>query len=374
MSVTHPSSTDTFSLALDARRWGRTGLGRYQSELYRALHACAPGVRLTLAGGPAAQAAATALDAHHLPYSAGLYSASEQLLGGRAMRAAGADLYHFPHYAVPFTAPRPFVVTVLDLIHFQFPQLFGRAKVAIAERVLERAVTRAARVICISESTRRDLLGIVPSVRERADVIHLGVSERFAPASPEAVEAARRKLGVQRFVLSAGDREPYKRYDVAAAAFRRLRARDATLHFVVYGERGPSGVADPPGTVRVEHLADEELVALYSGAECLLFPSSYEGFGLPPLEAMACGCPVICGRGSSLDEVFAGAALQVNAADAAEVADGAWLMISDPEARAAAVARGRAHAARFDWRATAARTLDVFRLALGAWPGPMRDR
>ena len=369
MSVTPLSSTDTFSLALDARRWGRTGLGRYQSELYRAFRACAPGVRLTLAGGPAARAAAAELHAGHVPYDSGLYSVSEQLLGGRAMRAAAADLYHFPHYAVPFAAPQPFVVTVLDLIHFRFPRLFGRAKVAIAQRVLERAVTRAARVICISESTRRDLLAIVPSVRERAHVIHLGVSGRFAPSSPEAVEAARRKLGVQRFVLSAGDREPYKRYDVAAAAFDRLRARDAALHFVVYGERGPSGVADPPGTVRVERLSDEELVTLYSGAECLLFPSSYEGFGLPPLEAMACGCPVVCGRGSSLDEVFAGAALQVNAADAAEVADAAWLLVSDSDARAAAIARGRAHAARFTWRATALRTLDVFRLALGVSPG-----
>jgi glycosyltransferase involved in cell wall biosynthesis len=354
-----------FSVALDARRWGRTGLGRYQSELYRALRSSAPGLRLTLAGGEAAATAAASLGAHHLQYDAPLYSPTEQLFGGRTLRAAAADLYHFPHYAVPFSAPRPFVVSVLDLIHFQLPDLFGRAKVAVARRVLQRAVTRAARVICISEATRRDLVRLLPAVEDRTHVIHLGVSARFAPASLGIVDALRRKLGVRRYVLSAGDREPYKRYDVAAAAFERIRAWDASLSFVVFGERGPSGVGDPPGTVRVDYVSDDDLVALYTGAECLLFPSAYEGFGLPPLEAMACGCPVVCGRGSSLDEVFADAATQVDAANAAEVADAAWLLLSDRDARADAARRGRTRAASFQWSDTARKTLDVFALALG---------
>ena len=322
-------------------------------------------MRLTLAGGDAAATAAAALGACHLPFDAPLYSPTEQVFGGRALRAAAADLYHFPHYAVPFSAPSPFVVSVLDLIHFRFADLFGRVKVAVARRVLERAVTRAARVICISEATRRDLVELVPGVDDRTHVIHLGVSERFTPASPDTVDALKRKLGVRRYVLSAGDREPYKRYDVAAAAFDRIRAWDASLSFVVFGERGPSGVDDPPGTVRVDYVSDEDLVALYSGAECLLFPSAYEGFGLPPLEAMACGCPVVCGRGSSLDELFVGAATQVDAANASEVADAAWLLLSDRDARTSAVVRGHERAASFRWSDTARQTLDVFALALG---------
>jgi alpha-1,3-rhamnosyl/mannosyltransferase len=366
VSVTSLPSPAPFSIALDARRWGRTGLGRYQSELYRALHAVAPDLRLTLAGGDHAAAVAATLGARHLRYDPPLYSLREQLLGGRTIATAGADLYHFPHYAVPFSAPCPFVVSVLDLIHFRFPELFGQAKVAVAKQVLRRAVARAVRVICISEATRRDLVALIPDADSKSTAIHLGVAERFAPAPREAVEAISRKLGVGRYVLSVGDREPYKRYDVAAAAFERMHAWDPSLRFVVFGERGPSGVSDPPGTVRVDYVADEELVALYSGAGCLLFPSAYEGFGLPPLEAMACGCPVVCGRGSSLDEVFAGAAVQVDASNAAEVADAAWLLLSDRDARADAVARGRTRAAAFDWHTTARLTLEVFRQALTA--------
>jgi glycosyltransferase involved in cell wall biosynthesis len=354
------------SIALDARRWGRTGIGRYQSELYVALRAVAPQLRVTLLGGQAAAGAAAELGARHLRYDAPLYSLSEQWRGGQVMREAAADLYHYPHYAVPYTTPAPYVVSVMDLIHFRFPEQFGRAKVLVGRGVLSRAVRRAARVICISEATRRDLVDLEPTVAAKTDVIHLGVANRFSPAPAPAVEALRQRHGLGRYVLSAGDREPYKRYDVTLRAFERLRARAPDLQLVVFGERGPSGIGDPPGTIRLDYVSDADLVLLYSGARCLLFPSAYEGFGLPPLEAMACGCPVVCGRGSSLDEVCGGAAAQVDATDAADVADAAWVLVSDDRVRGEAVARGRVHAARFTWERAADRTLESFARALAA--------
>lgn len=355
------AASPTLSVALDARRWGRTGLGRYQSELYRHIHREAPGVAITLAGAPRAEA--DALGARWLPFAAPLYSPREQLLGGRALRRAAADVWHFPHYAVPWWAPRPFVVTVHDLIHFRFPQDFGAAKVALARRVLARAVARGARIVCVSESTRRDLVALESAAAEKAVVIGEGVSERFKPAPPPQVEALRASHGLGRYVLSTGDRRPHKRFDVAAEAFRLLRERDPSLRLAIVGERGAGATADPEGAVRLDYVPDEDLAALYSGAECLLFPSAYEGFGLPPLEAMACGCPVVCGRGSSLDEVCGGGAVQVDAADAREVADAAWTLVSDPAARSARIATGLAHAARFSWADAARRTLDVLSAA-----------
>jgi glycosyltransferase involved in cell wall biosynthesis len=166
-------------------------------------------------------------------------------------------------------------------------------------------------------------------------------------------------------VLSTGDRAPHKRFAVAADAFRLLRERLPGLQLAIVGERGTGPVPDPEGAVRLDYVSDADLCALYSGAECLLFPSAYEGFGLPPLEAMACGCPVVCGRGSSLDEVCGGGAVQVDAANARDVADAAWVLIGDAAARRDRVALGLAHAARFSWADAARRTLQVLREAAG---------
>jgi alpha-1,3-rhamnosyl/mannosyltransferase len=316
-----------------------------------------------LVGGPAA--AASALGARWLPFPAALYSAREQLLGGRAMRRAGADVCHFPHYAVPRWAPRPFVVTVHDLIHFRFPQDFGAAKVALARRVLARAVRGATTVICVSEWTRRDLVDLEPDAASKTVVIGEGVSERFHPTPASEVDALRARHGLGRYVLSTGDRAPHKRFAVTADAFRLLRERDPGLRLAIVGERGSRAAPDPDGSVRLDYVSDEDLRALYSGAGCLLFPSAYEGFGLPPLEAMACGCPVVCSRGSSLDEVCGGGAVQVEGSDAREVADAASVLLNDGAARRDRIAKGLAHAARFSWADAARRTLEVLREAAG---------
>lgn len=239
-----------FSVALDARRWGRTGLGRYQSELYRHLRREAPDAVLTLVGGPAHQAAE--LGAACLPFTAPLYSPQEQWLGGRAMRRAAASVYHFPHYAVPRWAPRPYIVTIHDLIHFRFAQDFGAVKVSVARHVLRRAVTRAERVICVSTSTAHDLAELAPASAGKAVVIGEGVSEEFRPAPRGDVDALRARHRLGRFVLSMGDRAPHKRFDVVADAFRALRERDGALRLVVVGERGPAARPDPEGTLRLD--------------------------------------------------------------------------------------------------------------------------
>ncbi|MGI8509593.1 MAG: glycosyltransferase family 4 protein, partial [Gemmatimonadaceae bacterium] len=227
---------------------------------------------------------------------------------------AGVDLIHETYYTRERIAPRgiPTVVTVFDMIHERFPQSFN-ARSATRSRK-RAAITRASRILCISDSTRRDLLEEIPIDPARISVVPLAADPGLVLlAAPDRLIAAP-------YVLYVGQRRGYKNFDACLDAFVASGLPDRGVIFVCFGG-GALTEIDRQGVQKaglpdaaVVHLGggDDVLATLYQHAEAFIYPSLYEGFGIPPLEAMVCGCPVICSRTSSLPEVVGTAAEMFN--------------------------------------------------------------
>lgn len=284
------------------------------------------------------------------------------------------DVFHSPDFVLPPLKRARGVLTVHDLAFLLRPECADERLCAYLEAVVPRSVRRADFVIADSENTRNDvvvLLGIPP---ERVAVVPGGVDARFAPVEdPGPLAAARARLGVgdQPFILAVGVLEPRKNLNLLMDAFARLKDRGALPDhkLVLAGGRGwlVEGIlehhADSP--VRSDILLpgfvpDDLLPAVYSAADVLAFPSLYEGFGLPILEAMACGTPVVSSRASCLPEVAEGAALLVDPEDAEELAQALERAIGDKSQRAALRQRGLERAAQYTWRAAAEKLLAVY--------------
>ena len=302
-----------------------------------------------------------------------LQPVADPLLVAAALRRVRPALYHAIEWGQPLAARMPVVVTVHDLIPFVFPTDYPwvrRARIP-ALRLLRHADC----VITPSRATRRDVMRFARVPPQRISVIAEGVSPGFAPAPSRVVDAVRRELGLTRpYVLAYGTYDPRKRIGVLADAFARIRRRH-DVDLVVAGDQGTfdttvRAAIAAAGATAFTHVtglvAQETLAALCTGAACLLFTSAYEGFGLPPLEAMACGAPVVLFANSSLPEVAGPAVLVEPDGDAEAFANAACVILGNPEAAARQVAAGRAWAARFTWREAARRTLDVYDSAMRA--------
>ena len=236
---------------------------------------------------------------------------------GRRLRSysAGADVLHYP-FTVPVPGRRPgqrAVVSLLDVQHRDLPELFGRAERAYRAVAYDRAARRADAVITISDFCKRRIvhhLGIDP---ERVHVAHLGVrTEEFAPY-----------LGPrEQLLLYPAKGWPHKNHGVLLAAFRSLRRRHPSLQLVLTGATPDELPAVPAGVQVRGMISRAELVELYRRAAVMVFPSRYEGFGLPPVEAMASGCPVAAAAAGSLPEVVGDAGVLFDADDAGDVARG----------------------------------------------------
>jgi glycosyltransferase involved in cell wall biosynthesis len=265
-----------------------------------------------------------------------------------------ADVVHYPLTVPVPHVERPTVLTLLDVQHLDLPELFPRGERLFRRLAYDRAARRADRVVVISEWVKRrvtERLGLDP---DRVDAIHLGVDhERFTPDPTVAREP---------FLLYPARPWPHKNHARLLEAFALLRAERPGLGLVLTGV-GHDPARLPPGVEARGSVPEDELVALYRRAAALVFPSLYEGFGLPPVEAMACGCPVAASNAGSLPEVVGNAAVLFDPRDPAAIAVGVTEAL-DRTAELAAL--GVERAARFTWEATARAHDRVYELAAGA--------
>jgi glycosyltransferase involved in cell wall biosynthesis len=290
------------------------------------------------------------------------------------LRRRPVDVLHVQYTAPPF-CPAPVITTIHDLAFEHLPETFTRRGQMQLRLTVRRTARRAARVITVSEYSRQDIIRTYRLAPEKVLVTYCGLEARFTPHPETSGEAAavRRRFGIERdFLLAVGSLQPRKNLARLVRAYARLRAEraDFTPQLVITGRRlwlsGETFAEIERACLKNDvivtgYAADEELPALYRAATALIYPSLFEGFGLPPLEAMACGTPVVTSSTSCFPEILGDAAVMVDPYDEAALARAMLAVIGDEDLRARLRAAGRARAQRFTWRAAAEKTLALYR-------------
>jgi glycosyltransferase involved in cell wall biosynthesis len=303
------------------------------------------------------------------------YSLREQIHVPWVLRREKPDVFHAPHYVLPPMVPCRSVVTIHDCIHLMFPQyLPNKAAYAYARAAMWGAVRRSDVILTVSEASKRDILRFFNVPAHKIVVVYNAIDERFwkLPAEEDVARVRERYQLDHRFVLYVGNIKPHKNLIRLIEAFDELRKGDEELKLLIIGDE----ISKLPALRRAVHkhklhknvrflgyLPDDTLAILYRLASVFVFPSLYEGFGLPPLEAMACGAPVVTSNVSSLPEVAGDAAVLVDPYDVGSIVDGIQRVLSDPVLAAALRVKGAARAREFSWDRSVARTREMYELA-----------
>jgi len=263
------------------------------------------------------------------------------------------------------------VVTIHDLIPLRFPGYFNAAKKACASLLVRHAVRNAGAIITDSEFSRQDLLEMFRVPEEKVHAIHCGIDRHFAKLQAgERILSVRRRYGLEApFVLHVGSLKPHKNVPTLLEAFSLLVRKKPDLHLAFVGESlsrrsSLSGRAEALGLgQRIRDLgfvSNEDLAGIYNCAEMVVLPSLYEGFGLPAIEAMACGTPAIVSNAASLPEVAGKGALVVDPRNAGEWAEAMKSVLENSSLRCDLIARGFENASRYSWKRNARETLRIY--------------
>jgi glycosyltransferase involved in cell wall biosynthesis len=295
------------------------------------------------------------------------------------------DLFHATHYVLPPLFRSRAVVTIHDIIHVLYPQFLpSRAAHLYARVMIRRALERADRIITVSYNSKRDLVDYFNVPPGRIEVIYNGVSPLFRPDIPES---ERRRVAEKYrlpspYLLFLGGEKPHKNVQNVVRAFAQARRKRDLPHALVLAGPMPKNRARLDALIAALELApaicetglieEADLPGLYAGADAFLYPTLYEGFGLPVVEAMACGVPVLTSATSALQEIAGGYAYLVDPMDIDAIAGGIVVLTTDERVREDFRELGKKRALDFNWDKAAERTLEVYAAALGAGAGAGR--
>jgi glycosyltransferase involved in cell wall biosynthesis len=357
-----------------------TGAGEYQRQLLRNLPSVAPDLKMVVY---------TARDAHHTP-TTGLdirempWAPRERfrrIVQGsvawrRRWRDDRLDLLHVPFYYLPPGAPPRSIVTIYDVRFLRYPETYPRTRAVFLRTAVPWSLRRATHIITISAFTKAELVELLAIDPERITVTLLAPRPEFGEVhDPDTRAAVRAKYGLpSRFILSTSTLEPRKNLARLVEAYADLRAQgffhDLVLAGVRYFDTGEleRSIARH-GLSEVVHLLgyvdDADMPSLYSLADTFVYPSLYEGFGIPPLEAMACGTPVVASNTSSIPEVVGRGACLIDPLDVRSMAAGIGRVLKEPPYAASLRAAGHKRVRQFTWEQTARETADTYRRVLG---------
>jgi glycosyltransferase involved in cell wall biosynthesis len=359
------------SIAIDGRKYFDFGIGTTIQQLIRSLSDLNSHHRFALYTEVADEAKIVLPPGwERRPISYKKYSIGEIVMFGRQIKKEHVDVFHEPHYTLPIGLRDCSVVTINDMIHVRFPEFFNLAQRGYAYAMIRHALAHSRIVITISDFTKNDILRSFGVKEEKIRAIPLGVGAEFRPRRDDAVLGLfRQKFHLQNeYILYVGNTKPHKGIGTLLEAYKGIHPRgELDLVFV-----GGSVMEDPILSQQIDRLdvssrihdlgriASDDLISAYNGARCLVMPSLYEGFGLPVLEAMACGTPVITSDAAALPEVVGDSGLMFKAGNSHELMGVLQDLIRDHQLEKELIQKGLKRAQRFTWRNTARQTLDVY--------------
>ena len=362
-------------IGIDARKLHDFGIGTYIRNLLRQLARMDCQTEFVILCRPEDRETVAALGDNFraVVQTAANYSISEQVRIPLALAREGVTLFHAPHYVLPPLVQCRSVVTIHDCIHLMFPQyLPNRLAYTYARTSIRLAARRATRILTVSESSKRDILRFVDTEPDKIDVIYNAYDDRFAidPREEDVVRVRERFQLESEFVLYAGNVKPHKNLERLIEAFHLVRKRGLDhLKLVMIGDEISKYTALRRAVHHYQlhkyvrflgYLPEVTLAVMYRLAGVFVFPSLYEGFGLPPLEAMASGTPVVTSNVSSLPEVAGDAAILVDPYDPRSIADGIYRVLSDERLRRDLRRKGVARAGMFSWEQSVRRVRAIY--------------
>lgn len=337
---------------IDARMINSSGIGEYiKNNILGGIYTGAIGVPAELSKYP---------DLDVISFNSKIYGLKEQFCFPFSIRKK-YDLVHFPHYNVPFFFKGDYIVTVHDLIHLVYPELLPKLGRIYVKLIMGHAVRNAKKVITVSECSKKDILRFFSIPANKIEVIYNGVDTSvFHKIDSSALISTRNKFSLScenKYLLFVGNLKPHKNLNRLVQAFSLISKEDSSVKLILAGKSfndlklietiASLGLSDK--VIITGLISQKEIVDLYNIADLVVFPSLYEGFGLPPLEAMACETPVVCSNSSSIPEVAGDATIYFNPENIEEIVDSIKKVLYDEACAKQLIEKGRKRVKIFKW-------------------------